>query len=181
MPSTVVPANVGLAREVQYQGRTVRTGIFKKPATGRIGVSATGLAGDGRADLVVHGGAGRAVHAYPAEHLQFWRASLGLDALGPGWFGENLTLAGLTEDSVHLGERIKVGSALLEIREPRTPCYKLGIRLRREDAVTRFLRAGRPGTTWFIEGDISDCFGSLDHEVMVRILAEKSTITGSCG
>lgn len=79
------------------------------------------------------------------EHLEFWRASLGLDELGPGWFGENLTLAGLTEDTVHLGERIKVGSALLEVREPRTPCYKLGLRLEREDAVTRFLRAGRPG------------------------------------
>jgi MOSC domain-containing protein YiiM len=113
--------------------------------TGRIGVSAAGLAGDGQADPVVHGGAGRAVHAYPAEHLGFWRAALGPDELAPGWFGENLTLAGLTEDTVHLGERIRVGSALLEVREPRTPCFKLGIRLGREDAVTRFLRAGRPG------------------------------------
>jgi MOSC domain-containing protein YiiM len=123
----------------------VRTEIFKDPMTGRIGVSAAGLAGDGQADLVVHGGAGRAVYAYAAENLPFWRASLGLDELAPGWFGENLTLAGLTEDTVRLGERIKVGSALLEVREPRTPCYKLGIRLGREDVVTRFLRAGRPG------------------------------------
>jgi ferredoxin-NADP reductase/MOSC domain-containing protein YiiM len=145
MPGRVVSVNVGLPREVRYQGRTVRTGIFKEPVTGRVHVSAAGLAGDGQADLVVHGGAGRAVYAYPAENLQFWRASLGLDELAPGWFGENLTLAGLTEDTVHLGERIRVGSALLEVREPRTPCFKLGIRLGCEDAVTRFLRAGRPG------------------------------------
>ena len=137
--------NVGLPREVQYQGRTVRTGIFKEQVTGRISVSAAGLAADGQAGLVVHDGPGSAVYAYPAEHLKFWRASLGLEELGPGWFGQNLTLAGLTEDTVHLGDRIRVGSALLEVREPRTPCYKLGIRLGREDAVSRFLRAGRPG------------------------------------
>jgi MOSC domain-containing protein YiiM len=140
-----VSVNVGLPREVRYRGRTVRTGIFKDPVTGRIHVSAGGVAGDGQADLVVHGGAGRAVYAYVAENLEFWRAWLGLDELAPGWFGENLTLAGLTEDTVHLGEQIRVGSALLEVREPRTPCFKLGIRLGREDAVTRFLRAGRPG------------------------------------
>src|SRR5215469_13048595 len=86
----VVAVNVGRPREVQYQGRTVRTGIFKEQVTGRISESAAGLAGDGQAGLVVHGGPGSAVYAYPAAHLKFWRASLGLEELGPGWFGQNL-------------------------------------------------------------------------------------------
>jgi len=116
MRCRVVSVNVGLPRQVRYQGRTVRTGIFKEPVTGRIGVSAAGLAGDGQGDPVVHGGAGRAVYAYAAENLRFWRACLGVDELAPGRFGENLTLAGLTEHTVHLGERIRVGSALLEVR-----------------------------------------------------------------
>jgi len=94
MRCRVVSVNVGLPRQVRYQGRTVRTGIFKEPVTGRIGVSAAGLAGDGQGDLVVHGGAGRAVNAYAAENLWFWRACQGVDELAPGWFGENLTLAG---------------------------------------------------------------------------------------
>jgi ferredoxin-NADP reductase/MOSC domain-containing protein YiiM len=141
---TVATVCVGRPREVVHRGRTVRTGIFKQPVTGVVTIGPTGLRGDGQADLSVHGGVARAVYAYPGEHYAYWQERLGCE-LSPSSFGENLTLCGVLEDDLRLGDVLEVGTALLEVREPRTPCYKLGIRLERDDAVAMFLRAARPG------------------------------------
>jgi MOSC domain-containing protein YiiM len=141
----LISVNVGLPREVLYKGRTVTTGIFKEPVTGRIRLRMLNLDGDRQADLSVHGGPSKAVYAYPSEHYEYWRAELpGMD-LPWGMFGENFTTEGLREENVHIGDRLRIGSAELVVTEPRLPCYKLGVKFGREDIIKRFLRSGRTG------------------------------------
>ena len=141
----LVSINVGLPREVQWHGKTVLTSIFKAPVAGPVKVGRLNLEGDRQSDLNAHGGADKAVYVYPAEHYAFWRAELpGVDLPG-GAFGENFTTEGLIEDSVHIGDRLRVGSAEFVVTQPRMPCFKLGIRFGRPDMVKRFLRSGRTG------------------------------------
>ncbi len=141
----VVSINVGLPREVDWGGKTVGTSIFKAPVAGRVRVERLNLVGDRQADLTVHGGADKAVYAYPAEHYAFWREELPGADLPWGAFGENFTTQGLIEDSVRVGDRLEVGSAEFVVTQPRMPCFKLGIRFGRPDMVKRFLRSGRTG------------------------------------
>src|SRR5713226_5041968 len=141
----LLSVNVGLPREVEWRARKVRTSIWKSPKEGRVHVARLNLEGDEQSDLSVHGGADKAVYAYPAEHYAFWRAELpGMD-LPWGAFGENFTTEGLIEDGVRIGDRLRVGSAELVVTQPRMPCFKLGIRFGRPDMVKRFLRSGRTG------------------------------------
>ncbi len=152
----LISVNVGLPREVTYKGKTVKTGIFKEPVAGRITVRTLNLDGDRQADLSVHGGPSKAVYAYPSEHYGYWRQELlGMD-LPWGMFGENLTTEGLLEDRVNIGDRFRVGSAELMVTEPRLPCYKLGVKFRREDIVKRFLQSGRTGFYFAVlrEGEV---------------------------
>ncbi|MFO0891543.1 MAG: MOSC domain-containing protein [Isosphaeraceae bacterium] len=140
----VVSLNVGLPREFAWQGRTVRTSIFKEPVEGSIRVREHNFEGDAQADLTVHGGPDKAVYAYPLEHYDGWRARLGRD-LEAGGFGENLTTEGLLESSVHIGDEFRIGTARLAVTQPRMPCYKLGLRFGDPAMVKRFLEAGHPG------------------------------------
>ena len=152
----VLSVSVGQPREVAADHRLVRTSIFKSPVTGRIPIHNNNLAGDRQSDLTVHGGRAKAVYAYPYEHYAFWREQLpGID-LQPGHFGENLTIGGLLEDDVHVGDRLKIGSAELVVTQPRLPCYKLGIRFGRGDMVKRFLDSRRTGfyLSVAVEGDL---------------------------
>ncbi len=143
VPSSVVSVNVGLPRTVEWQGKSVRTAIFKSPVDGVVHVGRYNLAGDQQADPSVHGGAHKAVYLYPSEHYAFWRAGLG--DLGWGAFGENLTTAGLTEDAVRIGDRLRIGTAELVVTQPRLPCFKLGIRFGLADIEKRFLGSGLTG------------------------------------
>ena len=141
----LLSVNVGLPREVEWRGRKVRTSIWKSPKKGRVEVARLNLAGDEQSDLSVHGGADKAVYAYPAEHYAFWRTELPDMDLSWGAFGENLTIEGLIESQAMIGDRILIGSAEFVVTQPRMPCFKLGIRFGREDMVKRFLRSGRTG------------------------------------
>jgi len=152
----LLSVNVGQPREVVVDDSLVRTSIFKSPVSGRIPIRNNNLAGDAQSDLSVHGGRAKAIYAYPHEHYAFWREQLpGID-LQPGHFGENLTIEGLLEEHVHLGDRLSIGSAELVVTQPRLPCYKLGIRFGREDMVKRFLASRRTGFYLSVatEGDI---------------------------
>jgi MOSC domain-containing protein YiiM len=141
----VLSINVGLPRELEWRGQLVRTSIFKEPVAGYVRIERLNVAGDRQSDLTVHGGADKAVYAYPAEHYPFWREELpGVD-LPWGAFGENLTTTGLMESDLHVGDRLRIGSAELVVTQPRLPCFKLGIRFGRPDMVKRFLRSGRTG------------------------------------
>jgi MOSC domain-containing protein YiiM len=141
----LVSLNVGLPREVTWKGTTVLTGIYKEPVEGRIALRKLNLDGDRQADLSVHGGEYKAVYCYPLAHYEYWRKELrGLD-LPLGAFGENFTIDGLLEDSVHLGDRFSIGSAEVFVTQPRLPCYKLAMRFQSEDMVKRFFTSRRTG------------------------------------
>jgi MOSC domain-containing protein YiiM len=152
----VLSVSVGQPREVVADDRVVRTSIFKSPVAGRVAIRNNNLAGDAQSDLSVHGGRAKAVYAYPHEHYAFWRAQLPDVDLQPAHFGENLTIEGLLEEDVHIGDRLKIGSAELVVTQPRLPCYKLGIRFGRADMVKRFLASRRTGFYMAVsmEGDV---------------------------
>ena len=141
----VVSIHVGQPREVAAEGGTVLTSIFKTPVAGRVRVATLNLDGDRQSDLAVHGGPEKAVYAYPSEHYPRWRAELpGMD-LPFGIFGENLTVEGLLEDEVRIGDRFRAGTAEFVVTQPRVPCFKLGIRFGRSDIIRRFAESGRSG------------------------------------
>lgn len=152
----VLSVNVGGPREVQWRGHTVRTSIWKSPVEGRVRVRTLDLDGDEQSDLTVHGGADKAVYVYPGEHYAFWRGAVPSMDFPFGAFGENLTTEGLLEGSVHIGDRLRAGSAEFVVTQPRFPCYKLGIRFGTEKMIVRFLRSGRSGFYLAVlrEGDV---------------------------
>jgi len=141
----LISVNVSKPREVVARGRAVTTGIFKAPVAGRVRLGRLNLEGDGQADLRVHGGPDKAVYAYPFENYDYWKRELGRSDLAYGQFGENLTVEGMLEGEVYIGDVFKVGSALLQISQPRFPCYKLGIRMGSSGFPKRFLASGRSG------------------------------------
>lgn len=141
----LVSVNVGKARTVEWHGRDVTTGIFKEPVTGPVAVNGY-LAGDEVSDLRVHGGPDKAVYAYAVEDYAWWRDELGDGVvLGPATFGENLTTEGFDPARAVIGERWRVGSAVLEVCQPRFPCAKLGMRMGDAAFVERFEQARRSG------------------------------------
>jgi MOSC domain-containing protein YiiM len=144
-PAKVVSVNVGAPETVEHRGRVVLTAIWKRPVSGRVAVRGVNLAGDDQADRSVHGGADKAVYAYAREDYEWWAGELGAEALEAGTFGENLTVSGLDLNAAKVGERWRVGSALLEVSEPRFPCFKLGIRMGDPKFLKRFAAARRPG------------------------------------
>jgi hypothetical protein len=123
----------------------VSTGIYKEPVGGRIMLRRHNLDGDQQADLTVHGGWDKAVYVYPSEHYPLWQAELPAMRLPYGIFGENFTTGGLDESSVHIGDQFRIGGAIVEVTQPRMPCYKLGIRFKRPDMPKRFHASGRCG------------------------------------
>jgi MOSC domain-containing protein YiiM len=140
----LVSVQVGLPRMVNWRGEAVSTGIFKQPVAGSILVRTLNLDGDQQADLSVHGGPEKAVYGYPAEHYAFWREQLG-EELAWGSFGENLTTRGLDEETLQIGDRLRVGGAELIVTQPRLPCFKLNVRFNRPDMVRRFLASRLTG------------------------------------
>lgn len=144
-PMKVISLNVGRPRLVLDHGREVSTGIFKAPVAGAVMLRQLNLDGDRQADLANHGGANKAVYAYPSEHYEFWRGELPGVELTWANFGENLTTEGLLESEARIGDRYRIGGAVLKVAQPRIPCYKLGIRLGRDDMPKRFLANGRSG------------------------------------
>ncbi len=142
----VESVNVGAPRAVQVNGHTVWTAIWKSPVEGRVPLRGVNLRGDDQADRTVHGGPDKAVYAYGAEDTEWWEAQLGV-SLGPGAFGENLTVRGVPVSEATIGERWAVGSTVLEVAQPRLPCFKLGLRMGDPLFLKRFAAAGRPAPT----------------------------------
>lgn len=141
----LVSVNVGLPREVDWRGKSVRTSIWKTPVEGPVKVGRLNLEGDQQSDLSVHGGSDKAVYAYPSEHYSYWRLELPAIELPWGAFGENLTTQGILEENGQIGGHLRIGSAEFVVTQPRLPCFKLGIRFGRPDMVKRFLQSGRTG------------------------------------
>jgi MOSC domain-containing protein YiiM len=147
----LVSLNVARPRLMVYKGTPINTGIFKKPVSGPVQLRTLNLDGDRQADLSAHGGPYKAVYGYPSEHYPFWRQELpGVD-LPWGMFGENFTTLGLLEDELHVGDRFQIGAAIVMVRQPRTPCYKLAAKFQRDDLLQRFLVSGRSGFYFSVE------------------------------
>ena len=140
----VVSVNVGRPREIVVDGEVVRTSIWKDPVDGRVAVRGVNLAGDDQSDRRVHGGDRKAVYAYAREDLAWWSERLGR-RLASGTFGENLTTEGLDVAGACVGERWLIGSTLLEVTQPRLPCFKLEIRMGRPGFIDEFIAGDRPG------------------------------------
>ena len=153
----VVSVNVGLPREVYWKGRIVSTGIFKEPVAGRVIARRLNLDGDRQADLSVHGGPEKAIYVYPTDYYHAWRKKLPEMDLPWAMFGENLTVEGLRDDTVHIGDQFRIGSTLVVVTQPRLPCYKLALKFGRDDILKRFLVSGRTGFYHAVleEGDVA--------------------------
>ena len=172
----LVAVNVGTPRDVELEGRIISTSIWKEPVQGRVPVRGVNVAGDDQADRTVHGGPDKAVYAYAAEDIAWWTEQLGAD-LGHAPFGENLTTLGVDVSGALIGERWAIGSALLEVRQSRMPCFKLGLRIGDPRFVRTFARTDRPGAYLGIlrEGDVGagdpvEIVHRPDHEVTVALM-----------
>jgi MOSC domain-containing protein YiiM len=147
MTPRIVSLNVGCPTRLDGD-EPWTSGIYKSAVSGRIELSSTNLAGDGQADLNVHGGPDKAVCVYSADHYPFWREQLGVLECGPSWFGENFSVEQQGEHDVAIGDTYRIGTALLQVSQPRAPCWKLGRRWSRLDMPKLVLQSGRTG--WYL-------------------------------
>jgi ferredoxin-NADP reductase/MOSC domain-containing protein YiiM/ferredoxin len=141
----LVSVNVGMPREISWQGRTVFTGIWKNPVQGSQLVGRLNVDGDGQGDLAGHGGEQRAVYVYQLDSYRYWREQLQRDDFVFGQFGENFTVDGLHDDEVCIGDRYRIGTAEFEVSQPRTTCYRVGIRMNEPRMAALLTGHGRPG------------------------------------
>jgi ferredoxin-NADP reductase/MOSC domain-containing protein YiiM len=141
----LLSVNVGLPRDIEWQGRKVHTGIWKSPVQGRCRVRRNNVDGDGQGDLAGHGGEHRAVFVYQIESYRYWQEQLGKTDFVHGQFGENFTIEGLPDDTVCIGDRYQIGSALFEVTQPRVTCYRVGIRMNEPRMPALLTSSGRPG------------------------------------
>ena len=170
----VLSVNVGKAREFEYNGRLARSAIWKSPVAGRIAARGVNLAGDDQADRKAHGGPDKALYAYAVEDARWWEQEIGR-ALAYGEFGENLTTEGIDVNDALVGERWQIGTVVLEVSEPRIPCWRLGVRMNDKMFPRRFTEAMRPGAYLRIavEGDVGagdevSVVERPDHDLTIR-------------
>jgi MOSC domain-containing protein YiiM len=177
MPGSVLSVNVADVREVRHGNTMVKTGIWKLPVSGPVAVRGVNLEGDDQADRSVHGGVHKAVYAYARADTDWWEAELETD-LPDGVLGENLTLRGVDVTGALIGERWRIGSVLLQVSEPRFPCWKLGVRFGDPRMLKRFAAALRPGAYLRIveeglleAGDSVEVVSRPDHDLTIRAFA----------
>jgi MOSC domain-containing protein YiiM len=194
---SVVSVNVGVPRSATWQGRRFRTAIWKDPVAGPVALAGANLQGDDQADRRVHGGPDKAVYAYSVEDYEWWSATRG--ALEPGTFGENLTTQGIDLGACAVGDRWRVGTALLEVAQPREPCFKLAMRMDDVGFPDAFEAAGRPGAYLrIVEGGVvaagdaitveaaaapsvtirALALGELDDAALERVIADERVPAG---
>lgn len=170
----LLSVNVSLPIEVQYNGKTMTTGIFKEPVKKRVMLRTMNLDGDGQADLVGHGGIYKAVYVYSIENYEYWKSELSRNDFTYGQFGENFTVEGMLEDEIHIGDVFRVGGALVEVTQPRVPCAKLGFKMGMAKFPKLFLQNSRVGFYLRVleEGEV----GAGDVIERVKVDAERMTV-----
>src|SRR4051812_18166886 len=170
----ILSVNVGGVREFDYHGRPAKSAVWKSPVAGRIAARGVNLAGDDQADRKAHGGPDKVVYAYAVEDVRWWELEIGR-SLAYGEFGENLTTEGTEVNDALVGERWQIGTTVLEVSEPRIPCWRLGVRMNNKMFPRRFTEAFWPGTYLriVVEGDVGagDEIGVVerpDHDLTIR-------------
>lgn len=171
----IVSVNAGLPREFVWRDRRVKTAIFKRPVAGPVKVHRHNLEGDAQADRSVHGGPDKAVYAYSASHYASWRDELDGQELEWGSFGENLTLDDFDEHRIRVGDEFRAGTVRLVVTQPRLPCYKLDLRLGRDDMIQRMLENGRTGIYFGVleEGELQQ------GDVLQRLRTRTEAVTAA--
>ena len=170
----LLSVNVGLPRDIAWKGRTVHTGVWKNPVTGRCRVGRLNLEGDGQGDLEGHGGEHRAVFVYQIESYRYWQEQLKRTDFVFGQFGENFTIEALPDDAVCIGDRFQIGTALFEVTQPRVTCFRVGIRMNEPRMAALLTSSGRPGFYFRVlrEGEV----GAGDEIVKVGETGERMTV-----
>ncbi len=159
--------NVAKPKNITYKGKQVLTGIYKNPTQSPLMLRTLNLDGDKQADLEAHGGIYKAVYVYSIENYNYWKQKLNRDDFNYGQFGENFTVEGMTDNVIYVGDRFQVGDAIVEVTQPRVPCYKLAFKMNRPDFVKLFLRSGRTGFYLKViqesEVNIADTFNKINN------------------
>jgi ferredoxin-NADP reductase/MOSC domain-containing protein YiiM/ferredoxin len=170
----LLSVNVGLPRDIVWKGRTVHTGVWKNPVTGRCRVGRLNLEGDGQGDLDGHGGEHRAVFVYQIESYRYWQEQLKKSDFVYGQFGENFTIEGWADDAVCIGDRFQIGTALFEVTQPRVTCFRVGIRMNEPRMAALLTSSGRPGFYFRVlrEGEVA----AGDEIVKVGEAGERMTV-----
>ena len=141
----ILSVNVSKPKVILHKGKRVSTGIYKTRVDGPVMVRKTNIDGDAQADLKNHGGIDQAVYAFPCEHYAYYQERLGQDGFKTGHFGENLTTEGMLESVVHIGDQFRIGQVVLEVSQPRSPCFKFAMRMGTPDAVKQMLDSSKTG------------------------------------
>lgn len=153
----ILSINVSEPQKVTFNGKELITSIYKKPVSNKVTVSSQGIEGDRQADLTVHGGYDKAVYAYSYTHYQTWSEKLNSDFKEYGLVGENLTIDDFDEDKINIGDQFKINECLLQVSQPRIPCYKIGIKLNSREFPKMFSQSGLLGSYLRVihDGEIS--------------------------
>ena len=172
----LLSVNVSQPKTVSINGKTYDTGIYKSAVAGSVSLKRLNLAGDGQGDLKNHGGEYQAVYCYPYEHYAYWATELARDDFAFGQFGENFTTEGLLENEVRVGDTFRIGKAVVQVTQPRVPCYKLADKLGVSGFDRTFLRANRSGFYLRVleEGDVKagDSIALISKDVIGMSVAE---------
>ncbi len=170
----LLSVNVGLPRDIPWQGKTVHTAVWKEPVQGRRMVRGLNIDGDGQGDLAGHGGEHRAVFVYQIDSYRYWQGHLRRTDFTYGQFGENFTVDGLSDGEVCIGDRYRVGSALFEVTQPRVTCYRVGIRMNEPQMAALLVAHGKPGFYFRVleEGEVE----AGDEIVLVAAGPERMTV-----
>jgi ferredoxin-NADP reductase/MOSC domain-containing protein YiiM/ferredoxin len=170
----LLSVNVGLPRDIEWQGKTVHTAVWKTPVQGRRMARRLNVDGDGQGDLAGHGGEHRAVFVYQIDSYRYWQSELGRNDFAYGQFGENFTVEGLADTEVCIGDHYRIGEALFEVTQPRVTCYRVGIRMNEPRMAALLVSHGRPGFYFRVleEGEV----GAGDEIVKVKAGPEQMTV-----
>lgn len=137
--------SLAVPRQIEHRQRLISTGIYKQPVAGPVQATTLGIAGDVQVDRENHGGPDKAIYAYTVENYGYWETELGEGGFPYGQFGENFTVSGMPDEIVHVGDQFRIGQILVQVTQPRVPCYKLGIKMGDPGFVARFAHSGRVG------------------------------------
>ncbi len=173
----IISTNIAKVTTMMHQDKAIRTAILKQPTTKEVVIERTCIIGDEQADLKWHGGEEKAVYAFSANHYPYWRQQLNNDSLTAGMFGENFTISDFAEEDIHIGDRFRLGSALLEVSQPREPCFKLALAVKDERILKLFTRRYCTGVYFRVietghakTGDLVHCEHKVSHGISVKKL-----------
>lgn len=173
----IISTNISKSKTILHNGKEIKTGIFKVPTCDEVIIDKMNIIGDEQADLIHHGGEHKAVYAFSSNHYDYWQDILKNKDLSSGMFGENFTIANFSEESINIGDQFRIGTALLEVSQPRVPCFKLGIALDNKNILKLFtqnyctgvyFRVLEPGTAK--TGDIVSVERRATHDISIKKL-----------